>query len=69
MHKNHYGHLAIMTLFSFVAMFILMYSMVDRVANVYPNLNQFYMAVTMAAPMVIIELLIMRSMYPSRRRT
>src|SRR5215211_342508 len=67
MHKNHYGHLAIMTLFSFVAMFILMYSMVDRVANVYPNLNQFFMAATMAAPMVIIELLIMRSMYPSMK--
>jgi hypothetical protein len=35
----------------FVAMFILMYSMVDRFANVYPNVNQFYMAGLMAAPM------------------
>lgn len=63
MHKSHYFHLALMTLLSFVAMFILMYSMVDRVENVYPNLNQFYMAGAMAAPMVIIELLVMRSMY------
>lgn len=63
MHGKHYGRLLIMTLLSFVAMFILMYAMVDRFENVYPNLNQFYMAATMAAPMVVIELLVMRSMY------
>ena len=63
----HYKHLLIMTAISFVAMFALMYSMVDRFANVYPNLNQFYMALTMAAPMVIIELLVMRAMYPDMK--
>jgi hypothetical protein len=67
MHKHHYGHLAIMTVLSFVAMFILMYAMVDRFANVYPNLNQFYMAGLMAAPMLIIELLVMRAMYPDMK--
>jgi hypothetical protein len=67
MHKQHYGHLAIMTALSFIAMFILMYAMVDRIANVYPNLNQFYMAGLMAAPMVIIELFVMRTMYPDMR--
>ena len=63
MHKQHYGHLAIMTLLSLIAMFIFMYSMVDRFANVYPNVNQFYMAGLMAAPMVLIELIVMRAMY------
>ena len=67
MHERHYGHLAIMTALSFVAMFILMYAMVDRFANVYPNINQFYMAGLMAAPMVVIELLVMRAMYPDIR--
>ncbi len=67
MHERHYGHLAIMTALSFVAMFILMYAMVDRFANVYPNINQFYMAGLMAAPMVLIELLVMRAMYPDIR--
>lgn len=67
MHKQHYGHLAIMTVSSFIAMFILMYAMVDRFANVYPNINQFYMAGLMAAPMVVIELLMMRAMYPDLR--
>jgi uncharacterized protein (DUF305 family) len=67
MHKQYYGHLAIMTALSFIAMFILMYAMVDRFANVYPNINQFYMAGLMAAPMVVIELLVMRAMYPDIR--
>ena len=63
MTRMHYVHLGLMTLLSFIAMFALMYSMVDRFANVYPNLNQFYMAGTMAAPMVIIELLVLRALY------
>jgi uncharacterized protein (DUF305 family) len=45
-----------------------MYAMVDELPNVYNNFNQAYMAALMAAPMLIIELLLMRSMYPDRRR-
>ena len=67
MQKQHYGHLGIMIVQSFIAMFILMYAMVDRFANVYPNVNQFYMAGLMAAPMVIIELIVMRAMYPDMK--
>jgi hypothetical protein len=67
MHKKHYMHLAIMTALSFVAMYILMYAMVDRFANVFSNVNQFYMAGLMAAPMVLIELVIMREMYKDSR--
>ena len=52
---------------SFVAMYVLMYAIVDRFANVYPNLNQFYMAGLMAAPMVLIELAVMGSMYVNRK--
>jgi hypothetical protein len=63
MHNKHYWHLLIMAVLSFIAMYILMYAMVDRFANVYPSFNQFYMAGLMTAPMVIIELIVMRSMY------
>jgi hypothetical protein len=66
MHK-HYLHLYLMVALSFVAMFILMYAMVDRFSNVFINLNQFYMAGLMSAPMVLIELLVMRAMYPNKR--
>ncbi|KTC66395.1 Uncharacterized protein conserved in bacteria (plasmid) [Legionella adelaidensis] len=61
-----YLKLSIMTLLSFIAMYILMYMMVDRFTNVYNNLNQFYMAGMMAAPMALIELFLMNSMYPNK---
>ena len=68
MSDGHYKRLAAMTLLSFVAMYSLMYAMVDSVAHVYNNVNQIYMAGLMAAPMVLIELWLMRSMYQNKRR-
>jgi hypothetical protein len=65
--KSHYRHLGIMTALSFIAMYILMYAMVDALDNVYMNFNQVYMAGLMAAPMVLIELAVMRSMYHDKR--
>ena len=52
-----------MAVLSFAAMYMLMYAMVDKLANVYPNLNQFYMAALMTTPMMLIEIVLMRSMY------
>lgn len=68
MSENHYRHLLIMAILSFVAMYILMYAMVNVIDNVYNNFNQFYMAGLMTAPMVLIELFVMRSMYQDRTR-
>lgn len=65
--QSHYRHLMLMTALSFVAMYILMYAMVDSFGNVYNNVNQVYMAGLMAAPMVPIELWVMRAMYKDRR--
>jgi uncharacterized protein (DUF305 family) len=64
--NHHYVHLAIMTVLSFISMYVLMYAMVDRFANVYSNRNQFYMAGLMTASMVLIELALMGSMYKNR---
>lgn len=55
-----------MAALSFVSMYILMYLMVDSYANVYSNLNQFYMAGVMTIPMLIIELFLMRAMYTNK---
>lgn len=66
--QGHYGRFAIMLVLSFVSMYLLMYAMVDRFSNVLPNFNQFYMAGLMVAPMAVIELLLMRSMFPDRRK-
>jgi len=62
-----YYRLVAMTLLSFISMYILMYAMVDEPANVFPNVNQFYMAGLMAMPMLLIELILMRMMYKNKR--
>lgn len=65
--KNHYVRLLIMVVLSFMSMYILMYAMVDRLANVYPSFNQFYMAGLMTAPMIVIEIGLMTAMYENTR--
>ncbi len=65
---GHYGRFAWMLVLSFVAMYALMYAMVDRLGNAVPNINQFYMAGLMTAPMAILEILLMGRMYPDKRK-
>lgn len=60
---NHYSRLLLMTVLSFISMYVLMYAMVYRIGNVHPNINQFYMAGLMTAPMVVIELFLMSAMF------
>jgi uncharacterized protein (DUF305 family) len=64
---NPYPRFAAMIGISFIIMFGFMYAMVDRLADVIPNLNQAYMAGLMAAPMAILELLLMGMMYPNKK--
>jgi hypothetical protein len=64
---KHYSKLAIMAVLSFICMYALMYSMVNRFDNVFLNVNQFYMAALMASPMIIIEVLLMRMMYKNKK--
>ena len=66
-HKSQYAKLIWMIVISFIAMFILMYSMVDIFSNVIVNVNQFYMAGLMTAAMIIIEMLLMGSMYMNKK--
>ena len=67
--NTHYGRLGLMLVLSFISMYALMYGMVNAFENVYMNVNQFYMAGLMAAPMGIIELALMGAMYRDRRLT
>lgn len=67
MGASMYKKLAIMIVLSFGAMYILMYAMVDKLANVIPNINQFYMAGLMTMPMLIIEILVMGNMYMKKK--
>jgi uncharacterized membrane protein YqhA len=61
-----YGRLAVMAVLSFIAVYVLMYAMVDTLFDAYPNLNQAYMAGLMTAPVVLIALLLMGRMFPRR---
>ena len=65
--KKHYQKLAIMVILSFFSMYILMYSMIDQLSNFVPNVNQFYMAGLMTMPMIIIEVMLMQSMYMNKK--
>jgi uncharacterized protein (DUF305 family) len=66
-HQHPYRRLFLMSLLAFAVMYVLMYAMVDRLANVYTSLNQVYMALLMTGAMVLVELALMTSMYPDRR--
>lgn len=64
--SSHYRRLLAMTALHFVAMYVLMYAMVDVFGNVHHHLNQFYMAGLMTASMVLLELPLMGSMYRAK---
>jgi dipeptide/tripeptide permease len=66
--ENHYRNLWTMAALSFLSMYILMYAMVNSIDNVFNNVNEFYMAGLMTAPMIPIEIFLMRSMYQDQRR-
>jgi len=67
MNKNtNWTKLLLMAIISFAIMYGLMYAMVDKYDNVYLNWNQFYMAAMMMAAMIIIEMIIMGSMYSNK---
>jgi len=66
MRHGHYALLAVMGAVHFFAMYGLMYAMVNVLGNVLPNSNQLYMAGLMTAPMLALEPILMRSMYPNR---
>jgi uncharacterized protein (DUF305 family) len=64
---SHYPRLLLMTVLSFIAMYFLMYAMIDSFDSYYNSINQAYMAGLMAAAMVVIELAVMGAMYHSRK--
>jgi hypothetical protein len=68
--KHHggapYVMLALNLLISVVVMYLVMFAMIDGLPEFYHNLNMFYMALMMVAPMAVLMLLMMKSMYPNR---
>jgi hypothetical protein len=65
--KSHYPMFALMMVLGTIIMFLAMYEMIADGGAFVLNLNMFYMALTMAAPMAILELALMSGMYPNKR--
>lgn len=67
--ENHssYKKLAIATTINAVIMFLLTYVMIASLDHLLVNINRIYMALIMAAPMVLVMLTVMRSMFKDRR--
>lgn len=66
--KKAYRNLIWMGVLHVPIMYFIMFAMVDTAGDVYQNLNTFYMALMMAAPMVAIMPFMMKEMYPDTRK-
>ncbi len=64
--KNGYVSLAVQTAVSGVIMYLVMFVMIDGLGSFYNNLNMVYMTLMMVAPMVVLMILAMRGMFPSK---
>ena len=67
MKQGRYRGLAVEIVLDFIVMYFVMYTMIATVAHFRFNLNNVYMTLMMVAPMTVIMLVSMRSMFPSRR--
>ena len=64
--KNPYLNLGAQTAIGGAIMYLVMFVMIDRVSSFYNNLNMLYMTLMMVAPMVVLMILAMRDMFPSK---
>lgn len=65
--RRHYLVLGLNLLVSTIIMYFVMFSMIWSFADLFNNLNTFYMALMMAMPMGVLMLLMMGMMYPDKR--
>ena len=67
MMRHHYRMLAVNLALSLVVMYLAMFAMILSWGEFIQNVNFLYMALVMWAPMAVIMLLTMRSMYMNRK--
>src|SRR3546814_4932811 len=48
-------------------MYLVMFVMIDRLSSFYNNLNMLYMTLMMVSPMVVLMIVAMPGMFPSKR--
>jgi hypothetical protein len=67
MSKGSYWRFGAELAIDFVVMYLVMYTMIATLGHFYLNLNNVYMTLMMVAPMAVVMLVSMRSMFPSRQ--
>lgn len=67
MHGSSYRNLAVELIIHFIVMYLVMYTMIATLDHFYFNLNNLYMTLMMVAPMAVLMLVLMRSMYQNKR--
>lgn len=65
--KRPYRNLILMGLLHLPFMYAIMFAMVYSVGDIFHNLNTFYMAGMMVAPMLVLMPLLMGEMYPDKK--
>lgn len=66
MMKNAYASLTVQTIVSGIIMYLVMFVMIDSLDSFYNNLNMLYMTLMMVAPMVVLMIVAMWHMFPSK---
>lgn len=61
-----YRRLAVELTIDFVIMYFVMYTMIESVGHLYLNVNNVYMTLMMVAPMAVVMLVSMRSMFRNK---
>lgn len=64
---SSYRKLAIVMAINAVVMFLLTYALIDSLDHFHVNINRIYMTLMMVAPMVILMVIVMRSMFGNMR--
>lgn len=64
---SHYKSLAVELIIDGIIMFFVMYGMIATADHLYLNTNNIYMTLMMVAPMALVMMVSMRSMYPNKK--
>jgi hypothetical protein len=64
--KCRYVQFGVELVIDFIIMFLVMYTMIATIGHLYLNINNFYMTLMMVAPMALVMLISMRSMFPKK---
>ncbi|AKK74700.1 DUF305 domain-containing protein [Chryseobacterium gallinarum] len=65
--SSMYMRFVVMAAAMFVAMYFIMYAMIDGWQNLILNINNLYMTLLMVSAMLLIELLVMKPMYVNKK--